>query len=331
MPFTRRRILRDAVCVSAAAAASSFPLFAADHGGHKPNYLPPSWNTANNPSQFQSGIRVFFIGAWLFFGELDGTGILAATRDMAGMSHTFPYGVWSSGLGNSLGENPSASQTRNAYPITLPGFKSSYQSAQQLFNNCASNDSFNYIEANNNDLSLNYALPQIRVISLPYPSRIFPVDIIMGATVDDKDSHSWISNLFAAGHVFEYWASDGASTLSFNLEQQITQPSTASDANFHIHTVPPKGAPNGHTQMMFSNLMTVVSGLDGTKFSLTLDQNATEYGGPYIPANVAANELGMQGRPPAKASAATFRTFIQHPFMGDTAGCASVGGGIGGH
>lgn len=334
MLYTRRRILRDAARVSAVAAASSLPLLAGWDGCQPASPPPPAppWGTMTGPP-FVSGVRVFFIGAWLFFGEQDKSGMLAVTLDMSSERHTFPYGIWKPKVdfnGNpSLCANPAAAgQKRNAYPVSVGGFKPIYSCAQDVFKDADKNCWFNYIKNDKVDLALNPSLSDIRVISLPYPTRIFPVDLIVAAHVTDADGAHPLNRPtngygFAAGHVFDY---QGASSLSFNNAQVIASPSTGSDADFHFRTVPPKPSSAGHTQRMFRNLLNVVSGLKTSDFSLVMPLNPPQYAGPFVPQSVTMDELAMEGGKSTDHSGAP-----RWAFIGDTAGCAATGGGVGGH
>jgi hypothetical protein len=327
MRYTRRRILRDAVRVSmGAAAVSSLPSLSAFATDQQPSATPPPCGS----DAFCSGIRVFFIGAWLFLGETDQSGMLAVTRDMhhAHLHHTFPYGVWPNfDNTSSLGANPAVlGQPREAYPITVSGVSTNHKCAQDVFAEAEKNSSFNYITAKGADLKLKAWLPRIRVISLPYPTRIIPADSMHSITIDNKDgNHPWNKPNkpygYWAAHIFEYL--DGRS-LSFKGTEMISQGSTDSTANFHFHTLPPQnyhGSP--HAPMMFKNLLSVIEGLDPRQFTLKLPPGTlSEAPGPYVPTSLQRDreELCLPKCPRAYC-----------PLISNTASCASSGGGIGGH
>ena len=264
MNYTRRQILRDTARVSAGLATSSSLPFLT---GCEQKWGP------KNPSCFKPGIRIFFIGAWLFCKDpMSDTSMLAVTRDMECMSHTFPYGVWPGREGisgsASLAENPvcsgitSADIKRYAYPVTVPKFVSSFQKVKDLFASSSNECSFLYFENALGDLQIDFTKPGIRVISLPIPARIITADFPPNSTLANRDdkhpihcpngrSTTSISNLAASAHIFDY---EGASLLTFNGDPVISQGSSNHKSNFHFHTVPPGYAPHDHAALMFKNL-----------------------------------------------------------------------------
>ena len=88
MKYTRRRFLHDGGRAALVMSASSSLPFVTGCC-HKPN--PDPMCVGDNRQAFCLGVRVFFIGAWLFFKRPRREGILAITRDMPSMPHTFPY------------------------------------------------------------------------------------------------------------------------------------------------------------------------------------------------------------------------------------------------
>ncbi len=103
MNYSRRNFLRDVTRVSVGLAAGSSEPFLT--GCERKTWGP------ENPACFKPGIRIFFIGAWLFCKDcIVNPGLLAIAQDMPRLGHSFPYGIWpgSQGINNnpSLGENP---------------------------------------------------------------------------------------------------------------------------------------------------------------------------------------------------------------------------------
>jgi hypothetical protein len=327
MNFTRRTVLQDAARLSlAAAATSSFPFLTSCH--HKPNPDPNC--IADNSKAFCPGIRVFFIGAWLFCKDPLQKGMLAITRDMADMPHAFPYGVWPGD--NGFGSNPSqlcanpaaSSSNRNAYPVTLPGFNNCFETVTDLFQDAVSRCGMSYISNPRRDINPDFTSAGVRVISIPFPTRLITAAFAPSSYVNDLDdkhsmhsptsAHDTKSGLVASAYVFEYM---GASSLLFNGQPAIGSASIGYQSDFHFHTVPPSGISRQdpqHPQKMFANLMSLI-GLDNTKLTLVMPYLSAEPDpGTYVPQCVDKYELAI----------------LDHEVrVGDTASCAGGGHAVG--
>lgn len=324
MNYSRRKFLRHVTRASVGlAAGSSLPFLT---GCER-----KAWGS-KNPACFQPGIRIFFIGAWIFCKDsiLD-PGLLAITQDMPSLGHSFPYGVWpgSQGIDNnpSLGENRTsgADVARNAYPVELPKFKSPYNSVKDLFAGGCSK-SFQHFENVNGDLKPIFSTPGIRVISLPLPTRIIAADFLRGSSVTNIDLNHKIkskdgSGLFASAHIFEY---EGAFLLNFKGQPMVVHGTNNITSNFHFHTVPPGTAPPDHASSMFKNLISVIGPLDPGNFILKVpNPNRLPEAGKFIPKCVEPEELTL---PPKVERTEGNRYLVHHT----TASCAAASVSISG-
>jgi hypothetical protein len=330
MPYTRRKLLQQAAVASlAGAAGSSLPFLTGGKQVHaeRPVSGPP------NPIPFGPGIRVFFIGCWLFSADPQVSGsMLAVTLDMPdpNLHHTFPYGVWPGDSGidanDSLCPNPApAGSPRNAYPITVQNISTTYTTASNLFQDAAANSSFLYLKNLQNLLTTNYAAPGIRVISLPIPTRIVTADFIPTSSISGSGDYAFTPGPcdssgtpcgLAACHVFDY---DGATSLSFNNVLQIKASASDYTGDFHFHTVPPAKANRNHAVDMFNNLLNVINVTPGQLTLAISNPDLDAIAGPYIPTTVDGYELDI----PQTA---------RHPKIVtmSTASCAAGGLGLGG-
>ncbi len=328
MNYTRRSVLRNAARISIGlAASSSLPLLSGCHHGWGPGH----------PATFSPGIRIFFIGAWIFCTDPLGDQLLAVTVDMASMKHTFPYGVWPGDEGinqnESLQANPSCGSPtqRNAYPVTISNFKSNYQCGGAVFSDACDNFRFNYFQNEGGKLSILFNTPGIRVVSFPFPTRMITANTFLNSNVTNRSGAHYfhvkggattsnVSDYVASAHIFEY---ENASTLTFNDAVMIEQGSKRYRSDFHFHTVPPKGTQQSHSQDMLRNLLSSISPLEPGKFDLNLpDQDASPSAGAYVPNCVDASELTL----PRGSEDASKGTHI--PFHADLASCAAPGLGI---
>ena len=89
MSYSRRDLLRDAAIVSVAGCSGYGLSFVSgcDSEPAKPG---------QRPSSFALGIRIFFVGAWIFCVDPDSPKerIRAVSMEPACMPHWFPYGKW---------------------------------------------------------------------------------------------------------------------------------------------------------------------------------------------------------------------------------------------
>ena len=148
-----------------------------------------------------------------------------------------------------------------------------------LFKDAASKCSMSYISNPKRDLTPDFTSAHIRVISIPFPTRLISGGFIQNAHISSSDdkhpihspssSRDTKSGPLATTYVFEYM---GASSLTFNGEQKILSGSTGYQGDFHFHTVPPRGLSQTHSHHpidMFANLVSLV-GLDSSKVTLVM-------------------------------------------------------------
>lgn len=336
MPYTRRKLLRDSALASLAGAASSSLPFFIDGCKHSQNHVPQYG--PNNDPKFPLGIRVFFIGAWLFCADpapgSDPKRMLALTVDMVATPHSFPYGTWRNFDKTSyLKPNP-AIPARKDYAITLDAFNNAASDIDTLFSVAASNCAFTYL-INPNKLIPNLSAIGIRVISMPIPTRIVTSDFIPKSTITGDATQlvhgSGICGAagdtcgIAAAHIFDY---QGASKLSLDTALLIDGQGDGTElqdksANFHFHTVPPVGIGTDHSICMFYNLLSLINGFDHNLITVQYpDTTDSAIEGPYVPLCVGDPELDIPNGPPSDMTPSNLYT-------ANTASCAAGGFGVG--
>lgn len=239
MHYTRRTVLRDASRLFTGAVASS---------------TFPSLLSSQPTNIWTNGIRIFFVGTWLFCPDPDSSGLLAITDD-ANMGHTFPYGPWQkSGFDNnpSLKENhtPPGQVKKNSYDVTVSYAATTPNpptaaSVSALFQTAQQNCGFNYVAQN---LSPTFGKSGIRVISFPLPTRLFVAGFLPNGNISSSQYPLLGSGTPGMAHVFDY---QQASSLSFM--SQTTPAAQDFSANFHFHTVPQDTTYHGPE--MFAALM----------------------------------------------------------------------------
>lgn len=308
MIYTRRKLLRDATMASVAAAAcSGFAGLTACNG---------------HPRVFQSGIRVFFIGSWLFCEDTSGPGLLAIALDMPDHKHRFPFGVWPGDRGinqyPSLASNKcDPKESRNAYSVQVCGFKTPHRTTQDVFNEASDKYWFNYLE-NKNALSPSCSTEGIRVISIPIPTRILSGNFLAKAQLNSADSgnNAWHKGNQStpkggSAHIFEYVRGNA---LSFEGRTMICTASQDYRADFHFHTVPLDDSPHGPEMVSYLWDNVVKKGLVTASIPNPEDQPTQEW---YLPNSVNYHEMDIPDP----------RT----PRLRTTASCAGLGGGLGGN
>jgi hypothetical protein len=359
MTYTRRTLLRNAASVSlAAAASSSIPFLTGCH--HKPKTDPNC--TGDDKAEFCAGMRLFFVGAWLFFKNPDPNvgGMLAITGETNEGDHTYPYGVWPGDGGFTpdtpqlYPNDPGTGSTKTPYPITIgPGFDS-FQYVNDLFADAAQQCGLSYISSPKRDIKIDFTQPDIRMVSFPIPTRLITAGFTSSAYITSSDDNHRIhsprnssdsqTGPTASTHIFEYV---GASSLNFNGKNEISSPSSSYEADFHFHTVPTKlalkGRPDGtgcnkpHQVCMFDHLMSLTSlgsGPGPCKVKLQLPhQDEIPCRGPHVPESVSSAELTI----PIYPDESRLRTEDSNSagqgaenFHGTTASCAhsiSIGDG----
>jgi len=281
-----------------------------------------------NPQGFQNGIRLFFIGSWLFLDDPKNPGksLLAVTRNLPLVSHSFPCGVWPDAGGingkPSLKANPSNATADGAYPVSVGGKTNSSPSVKKLFEDAAQHYGFVYVTNPNLDLKFTFTSKYLRIIRIQQlPTRIVTADIISGSSIDTQNGSYPASSVgpLSAAHILDY---ENGSSLSFNGQQEIASGSQLHNADYHFHTVPPSGALQGHGARMLKSLLGSVTGL---KSAAIVIPDTDPDRGPYVPCSVDQSELATSSRRHHQSEGA------QHGLINNTASCAGGGVGVGGH
>jgi hypothetical protein len=311
MLYTRRKLIRQSAVVSLAGAASaSLPFL-----------------TGCREGAFPYGVRIFFLGAWLFgVDPADTSRVLAHSVDMEKPMHNYPYGPWKGGdfdKGKQLYPNPPSGQTTAPYQITINGrILHQPKSTYKLFSKTASANPFMWMPAMKMKPDMS-DLTTVRRISTPIPTRILTCDFLDESYIYDNghvvDSQVTIQTGAPGGFIFDY---QGADSLSFSVDESSVSGSTTSDADYHFRTVPywppGTGADGCHPQKMFSHQLEMLVNF-GQSQPPTLSMNCSDnkvIPGKYVPVSVSNSELDIS--PPPLRSLTT-------------ASCAGGGGAVGGH
>jgi hypothetical protein len=325
MQYSRRKLIRDAALASVVGAAStSLPVI---RGLDNKQSNASCWGDP----PFVSGLRVFFIGAWLFCADPSpsGDGMLAVSLDMADMPHTFPHGPWKGDPqfdkeSPCLHPNPMNKSGRTPCGMTVSDYTKNFNNVGDLFDDASKKYSFAYFK-NPANLQVNLQTPGIRIVALPIPSRILTADLIPGASISITDpslleyspgvcDSSGTKCGFAAAHILDY---QGATAMIMDNSLLLSGPATDSTGDYHFHTVPPSYAGPGHAVNMFSNLVTLISGLGQDQISISFGNPTIKAEiGPYLPSCVGEPELDL--------------LYAQGKKTMNTASCAAGGLGIGG-
>ena len=285
MSYTRRRVLRDAVSVSLATAAhSAFPLLS--YG-------------ATRPPSFAPGVRIFFIGTWLFCqdpvkDQMGREQLLAITID-DGMGHNFPYGPWngpSFDQGNGLSQNPTPSGPRHAYQVNVAGTSNPAPSVQKLFTTAYKTCNFTYASIPAGGFPPKLNAGDIRVISIPLPTTLYVGNFTSGAiSSTDGANYPITGGTAATAHVFEYLGG----TLTYQdatLGHISLPPGQDSKAHFHFHTVP--NDCTCHGPKMFGDLINTVFPMEKRAINLIAPcDDSKPDPGSYLPTTVTDDELDI--------------------------------------
>lgn len=330
MFYTRRKVLRDSSAMLMGAIASpSLARFL-------PTPPPP-------PDIYALGVRVFFVGTWLLTWDpkYPTSRLLAITAD-ASLGHKFPYGPWLAGgkfdnNGTDLKENHAAAHAdRNSYDVTVTGATGA-ASLKDLFSAAARDCDFNYIPETP---PLTFTTGDIRVISLPFPTRLFVAGIVPGGTITTDNQHPLeggaLSGQAAMAHVLEY--AGASASLTFDGTTVNATKNYTSD--FHFHTVPTN--PTYHGPKMFGYLIQNIVG-NGYNVQLNaLEPNIPPILGGCISTQAQGFDIGEldyfgnQGTEKAKPEAKGHAQAAPKPgeivtiFTHTTASCAGGGIGVGG-
>jgi hypothetical protein len=334
MPYTRRSVLRDAALLSLAGTASASPL---SLFGQCPT---PS---SRPPAYFNSGIRIFFSGAWLFGADLSNPGfMIAASQDMTCKTppcHKFTYGVWPASGTVDIGPSLAPIGNNGNYKITIDHVNTPAKKADDLFGKTLANNPFLYLKNDDLRLTINTKHPTVRAISVPYPTTIIPAAFITNAAFNGNGNGRVQPGPcsprvpgFATSHIFVY---EGASSLNFADGAGNQLDSAMQDQDYHFDTVPLQPTDINHAPMMLASLLALIDNFDPTSLALQPNSCPQYDPGPDTPTSVGFPELGLPLQPPvcistAKAMAGRASVSLQPSLFNQTlASCASGGGGVG--
>ena len=331
MSYSRRKLLRDgAVSCLASAVSTSIPLI-----GCKPESqrrqsqgTPP---VSRIDTAFSQGIRVFFIGAWLFTPDPDNPSgrILALTLDLDIPMHGFPFGPYKANF--NKGKDLNATGTSSKYNVLID--TTSAATVTSLFRTAAEDQTFMWIPGLKikQDKDLATVSKYLRKISVPLPNRIVTADFLEGSDVSAQAGllHRAVPSIPGApsAFIFDY---QNATTLATDFGAPPLTAGITSDSDFHFRVVPKwdeKCPDYNHAAKMFNYLVSNLVEFNGAQ-PPTLDvQNAGNVKpGSNIPKGVTDDELdiavlpqGCNPYPPGTVQGKSLKT----------ASCAGGGGGIG--
>lgn len=324
MTYPRRSFLRDTGLVSLAGAFGATSLLTGCFG----------------PKYFESGVRVFFAGSWIFCGiPSDSENMMAVAMDPCvadpysedmDVSHKFPYGIWDEKEANGCGEDWNLGQliqgmnlpvsTKDIpHIITVPDWKSPYDSVDTLFTEANTSSRFVYMQSKKS--GPHWENSGLRVIKLPIPTRIIPAAFLEHATLCERrpTMQTCKNNRdkgVATSHIFEY---RGAKCIHFCLGSDVlpgdcTQDKKcpvpvcatagiSSQSNLHFHTVPqpnPKMnaagkdvsvVPVDHPRTMFHHLAKFLDDDACQEIGLEACMTDTMLPGHLVPSSVSIAEL----------------------------------------
>ena len=325
MFYTRRKLLRDAAL--AAGVSSAFPVLS---------------RAFARPDAFASGVRIFFIGTWLFCKDPlpDPSGaerLLAITVD-DGMGHSFPYGPWKDASFDSrpsLLENQHAKE--RAFRVGIYGFQNPSPTTQQLFSDAKTNCEFVYATIAQANLQPNLNKADMRVISIPLPKKLYAGIFADKHTLSTSDSTNYnlSGSRAATGHIFEY----PGGTLSTKDSSNAISTSLTGDyqGDFHFRTVPPDCTCHG--PKMFEDMLYTVFNVPRKTIQLSApcDHDVKPDPGPYLPTGISNDELDIidVSCPAPKATSKGHsrrrpkeETGNEHVFFRTTAACAGASIGV---
>jgi hypothetical protein len=319
MFYSRRKLLRDsAVSCLAGAVATSVPLMAGCKADTQTN---PKVAAAQVPADFGSGIRIFFIGAWLFTRDpdyADSSRILALSLDMNPVMHDFPYGKYQQGM-NTTGPWLTPSGYQKSYKVTVD--TTSILTITGLFKDAAEKRTFMWVPSVTikSDLSkIKNVDKRLMKISVPIPNQIVTSDFLEKSSVVAEPGllHRPVSDDTGApaAFIFDY---QKAKNLSVDYDSQFSMeggPTSASD--YHFRVVPKDCPPSYHATMMFANLMHHLVEWNNAEPVLEMSIPEKIDHGKYVPSGVTDEELDIPNS--SQPCTRSMRT----------GACAGGGGGI---
>lgn len=346
MSYSRRKLLRDgAVSCLAGAVSSSVPFISSCKSNPQPE-PQPKLQPAPKPTSFSFGIRIFFIGAWLFTPDTttdaNDTRIFALSMDLDPNMHHFRYGPYKQGI---KGKDLKATGIGKPHKITIEN-TSSKATVTSLFQAASETQTFMWIQslaikADSDIGKIGHVNKRLRRISVPRPDQILTADFLDGSYIDDKSKllHKPVPNqaLGTAGapsaFIFNYLDASKL-TADFDTKNPVSG-ATDSSGDYHLRVVPHFSGPcnEQHAADMFSNLASLI-GLpqSSTIVALNVDNARQVLPGDNVPW-VTADELDIS-QVPCKKTAEESKSHQAPAHPNDlenlkTASCAGGGGGIG--
>jgi len=330
MFYTRRKLLRDAATASLAATASSaFPVL--------------SQASPRRAASFPQGVRIFFIGTWLFCkdpqpGKDGKEQMLAITLDHP-PGHDFPYGPWMDAAFDKNARKllDNVTEKERAFRVAVNGFTPQYTTTQKLFDDASSNCEFISVRCAQGDSDPMIGQPDVRAISIPLPTNLYTGVFINGHTISTADSNTYkiTGNRAATGHVFEYeqgaiWAAQSSNAINSTVPDGF-------QGSFHFRTVPTDCMYHGPE--MLTELLHRVFNIPRKEIQLNPpceDDTTTPCRGKYLPSSVTNDELDIikvdcipQPTPGCPSPTAQLRKKDnERIFFRTTAACAGAGMGV---
>jgi len=335
MPYTRRDLIRDAALISVTAAVAAAPSAFGKNKKRKVAYpaSPP------NPANFNPGVRIFFVGSWLFCAGPQNTNLMWAVGRNFNFSaqkkqHIFPYGAWpkTGGIDDNSTSLPS-NDTDSPYSVSVTNYRQNHKDVDDLFGATRA-EGFTYFPNTDGDMRFNKMAQYLRIISVPIPTQIIAAAFLDEAYISYNDNVAITTPSedddfgIPTAHIFDYQGPQAQ--LNFqpppgSLINYLTDTPSSINlhsgtdyaSNLHFHTVlgPKLKDWSSHPQEMFTNLLNIVPS-KSAKFGsgdLTLSTPSTNlYPGDYVPITVDPSEL---------------ETLIRSM---DLAGCAGGSFGVGG-
>jgi len=292
MPYTRRDVLRNAGLITAAGAAG----------------CSLACITGCNPSSFDPGVRIFFEGSWLFCADPQAadpknpTTMRAVSTQMESPAHVFHYGRWIPGLYWNDRTNPQlpAYTDPSSTPPTVTLGKNPSSQARNLsalFAAAQTDSPFIYLLNPNTSYQVKFDNPNLRVVTVPIPTKIIPAAFRTNARLKDDKGHvnkapqTCDTTLgVPTSHIFEY---QGADALQFSLDPATTvYQSTGPLGHYHFHTAPVDDT--GHD--MLGALLKLIPPFPNSETSVSFnDKTFTIKIGPDVPDCVEPSEFELTG------------------------------------
>lgn len=262
MPYSRRKLLRDgALSCLAGAVSTSATLI----GGCKPHTQedthPRSESALKQRSDFGTGIRIFFIGSWLFTPDpdyADNSKVLALSLDLEPTKHKFPYGKYKT----NLDAGPFLKVTGSGKPHIVTVDTTSTATINSVFEQAAETQVFMWIptvkvKPQAELFKITDLANRLMRISVPIPNRIVTADFLNNSSIYDPKGllHSPVTSITGApaAFIFDY---QNATRLTVDFDPHFSmQGGATSDSDYHFRVVPQDCPQSQHPTTMFKNLL----------------------------------------------------------------------------